>query len=105
MQNTARNTKPFSLHGFPLTASPHDVPETIYYVPVRDRSSPWPFVLDFFGQFSFDDPPQFAWYSKVVYIFQFYDKMFSQGISFQVSFGYTHVSGYAFFFNSFLFFG
>ena len=105
MQNAARYAKPFSLHGFPLTASPHNLPEPIHYVPVRDRWSPWPFVLDFFGQFSFDDPPQFSWHSKVVNILRFCVTIFSQGISFQVGFGNTLVSGYALFFNSQLFFG
>ena len=105
MQNAARNTKPFSFQRFPLTACPHDVPETIHYVSVRDRWSSWPFGLGFFGQFSFDDPPQSAWHSKVVNILRFCVTIFSQGISFQVGFGNTLLSGYALFFNSLLFFG
>ena len=103
--NRARTAKTFFWQGFPLTASPHDVPENIHYVSMRDRWTPWPFVLGFFGQFTFDDPPQFAWHSKVVNILWFCVTIFSQGISFQVGFDNTLVSGFALFFNSSRFFG
>lgn len=105
MKHTARNAKPFSFHSFPLTSRPQDVPKPIHYIPVPNPWPSWPFVQGFFRQFSLDDPPQLSWYLEVVYILRFCVNMVLQGISFQVGFGNTLVSGYALFFNSFLFFG
>lgn len=105
MQDTTGNPKPILVDSFPLTARPHDVPETIDHIAMRDGRSTRPIRPGWFRQFSLDNAPQLAGYSKVVNILRFCVTMFSQGISFQVGFGDTLVSGYALFFNSCLFFG
>ena len=66
MQHATGDAKPLSMNRFPLTTSPQHVPDAIDDSPVVGPRSTWSRLLCWFGQMSFDAPPQRAWNAEVI---------------------------------------
>ena len=69
VQNAAGHAKPIAMDGFPLAASPQNVPESIDDHPIVSPRPSRPAFLGWFGQMFFDTTPQWAWDTKIVDIF------------------------------------
>ena len=69
MQDTAGNAEPISMDCFPLATSPQNVPEAIDDRPIVSPWTPWPALLERFGQMLFDSTPQWARDTEIVDIF------------------------------------
>ena len=69
MQDTTGNAEPISMDCFPLATSPQNVPEAIDDRPIVSPWTPWPSLLERFGQMLFDSTPQWTRDTEIVDIF------------------------------------
>ena len=71
VQDTAGNTEPIAMDGFPLAAGPQNVPEAMDNGPIVSSGAAWSAFWGRFGQMFFDAPPQWAGDTEVVDILGF----------------------------------
>jgi hypothetical protein len=81
MNDTARNTKPVSVNGFPLATGPQNVPDAIQYGTIVSTGTSWTTVLCLFGQVLLHSAPQSARHTKIVDILGLCDTISFQGVS------------------------
>ncbi len=81
VQSTAAHPEPFPVNGLPLTACPHDIPDTIQDRPIIGTRSPWPTTVSQFWQQLLDLLPQRIWHLEVVYIFRLCVSILAQDVS------------------------
>jgi hypothetical protein len=76
MQNTARNTKPGAINGFPLASSPQNKPQTVHHGPIRLSAASCSGLPFLFGKVLFGNSPQRTWNLTIVRAARFYDILF-----------------------------
>jgi hypothetical protein len=81
MKDTARNTKPVSMNGFPLAARPQNVPNAIQYGTIVCTGPSWTTVLWLFGKVLLHSAPQSARHTEIVDILGLCDTISFQGVS------------------------
>ena len=81
MNDTARNAKPVSVDGLPLTSCPQNVPDAGQYGSIVCPWASWTTLLGWFGKMLLDPAPESTWHSKVVDILRLCDTILRQGVS------------------------
>jgi hypothetical protein len=105
VQNTAGDTEPIFMNGFPLAARPQDVPQAIHHGVVGFPGSAWTRRTGLFGKVLFGDPPKLRRDTKEVHLRRFYGMLFHDVPRFDLVFDKPILNQVRHFFQPALIFG